>query len=308
LSAVSVIEAKDSESRKLRSRKRHDAWIKANELARSYFMNDTVKLEIELANAYFEDVGDKALVFFGVCWHMACNAYRAFGIPYYNRFSPAYRVKVKKELWRYLPLLLKYRYFLHITLTIDPKNFVSQADAKRALEKAWNSLLTRLRKRYPWIVVIAAREWQENGIGIHLHALIAGLAYIRKKWIMETWNRVSKSGWAIELRTVHGDAKSVLNYVLKYIIKSAINVNSNRIDNVSAVVNWALNGKAFSISLPKTARLGFSKSNSNRGSNPCSCRWFFLGYVPYHIFEYGLTNSVEWVIEYFGLDKPPPYN
>jgi len=31
LSAVSVIEAKDSESRKLRSRKRHDAWIKAND-------------------------------------------------------------------------------------------------------------------------------------------------------------------------------------------------------------------------------------------------------------------------------------
>jgi hypothetical protein len=261
---------------------------------------------MELANAYWQDTGDKALVFFGVCWHEFCRPYRAFGVPYYNRFSPAYRVKVKKELWRYLPLLLKYRYFLHVTLTIDPKNFVSQADAKRALEKAWNSLLTRLRKRYPWIFVIAVREWQENGIGIHLHALIAGLAYIPKKWIMETWQRVSKSGWAVELRTVHGDAKSVLNYILKYITKSVINTRTDRIDNVSAVVNWALNGKAFSVSFPKTARLGFLKSNSNRNVNVCSCKWFFLGYVPYHVYELGLTNSVEWVIEYFELDKPPP--
>jgi len=199
---------------------------------------------------------------------------------------------------------MQYRYFLHITLTIDPKNFVSQYDAKRSAEKAWNSLLTRLRKRYPWIVVIATREWQENGIGIHIHAVIAGLAYIPKDWIMETWNKVSESGWAVELRTVHGDAKSVLNYVLKYITKSAINVNTSRIDNVSAVVNWAVNGRAFSISLP--ARLGFLKNNSNRRTNPCCCRWLFLGYVPYHVYEQGLTSSVEWVVEYFGLDKPPP--
>jgi len=265
-----------------------------------------VKLEIELANAYWEDTGDKALQFFAICYNPNCLPYRAMGLPYFNRFSPAYREKIRKELWRYLPLLLKYRYFLHITLTVDPKKFVSQADAKRALEKAWNSLLTRLRKRFPWITVIATREWQENGIGIHLHALIAGLAYVPKKWIMETWNEVSGSGWAVELRTIHGDARSVLNYVLKYITKSAINTNTNRIDNVSAVVNWALNGRAFSISLPKTARLGFLKSNSNRGSNPCSCRWVFLGYVPYHVYEYGLTNSVQWVIEYFSLDKPPP--
>ena len=96
----------------------------------------------------------------------------------------------------------------------------------------------------------------------------------------------------------------MLNYVLKYITKSVINVNTNRIDNVSAVVNWAVNGRAFSISLP--ARLGFLKNNSNRRPNPCCCRWLFLGYVPYHVYEQGLTFSVAWVIEYFGLDRPPP--
>jgi hypothetical protein len=125
---------------------------------------------------------------------------------------------------------------------------------------------------------------------------------------METWKKVSKSGWGVELKTVHGDAKSVLEYILKYITKSAANVNSNRIENISAVINWAVNGRAFSISLSKTARLGFIKTNSNRGLNPCSCRWFFLGYVSLYLHELGLTGSVSWVVEYFGLDKPPPYN
>jgi len=277
-------------------------------LARSLFTRDTVRLEVDLANDYWEDTGDKALVFFAVCHNPNCLPYRAKGMPYFNRFSPAYRRRIRKELWRYLPLLEKYRYFLHATLTIDIKNFHSQYDAKRSVERVWNSLLTRLRKRYPWVLVIATREWQENGIGIHLHALIAGLAYIPKGWIMETWNKVSKSGWAVELKTVHGDAKSVLEYILKYITKSAVNINSNRIESISAVVNWAVNGRAFSISLSKTARLGFTKTNSNRGPYPCSCRWFFLGYVPYHIYELGLTGSVSWVVEYFGLDKPPPYN
>jgi len=92
------------------------------------------------------------------------------------------------------------------------------------------------------------------------------------------------------------------------VVKSAVNESTGRIENISAVINWAVNGRAFSVSLPKSARLGFHKSNYNRGLNPCSCRWVFLGYVPYHIYELGLTSSVDWVIEYFGLDRPPPYN
>ncbi len=321
MSAVSIIEAKDSESRKLRSRKRHDAWIKANELARSYFTNDTVKLEIELANAYYEDTKGRALVFFGICHSNQCPTYRSFSRPYLHRFSPGYRNKVKRELRFYLPFLMRYKYFLHITLTVDPKNFASQYDAKREAEKTWNSLRTRIRKRYPHVAILTSREWQENGIGIHLHAVICGLSYIPKDWIMETWQRVSKSGWAVELRPIHGDARSVLNYILKYVTKSVVNDNPNRIENISAVINWAVNGRAFSTSMPKmslskalsllrssTPRLGSSKTNSNRKSCLFMCKWYFLGYVPYHVHEYGLTNDVNWVIEYFGLDKPPPYN
>jgi len=304
----------------LKKRRRHEAWVKANRLARSWFTPDIVELEIELANAYWQDTQGNALTFLGVCRDGGCP-YRSFSIPYLHRFSPGYRRKVKRELSFYLPFLLRYKYFLHITLTADPKNFVSQYDVKRAVERKWNSLRTRIRKRYPHVAIIATREWQKNGIGFHLHAVICGLSYIDKDWIMETWKDISESGWAVELRTIHGDARSVLNYVLKYVTKSAVNDNPNRIENISAVINWAVNGRAFSVSLPKMSlskalsllrssapRLGFIKSNSNRGSSSYWCRWYFLGYVPYHVHELGLTKDVNWVIEYFGLDRPPPWN
>jgi hypothetical protein len=32
----------------------------------------------------------------------------------------------------------------------------------------------------------------------------------------------------------------------------------------------------------------------------------FLGYVSLNLHEQGLTSSVDWVVEYFGLDRPPP--
>ena len=320
MSVVSAIEARDSENRGLRRRKRHPAWVEANRLARSWYTPDIVVREKELANAYWEDTKGRALVFFGVCRNGGCP-YRSFSIPYLHRFSPGYRKKVKRELMYYLPFLLRYKYFLHAVLTIDPKNFVSQYDAKRGTEKAWNSLRTRIRKRYPHVAILTTREWQENGIGIHLHALIAGLSYIPKDWVMETWQSVSKSGRAVELRTIHGDARAVLNYVLKYITKSSINTNTDEIENISAIINWAVNGRAFSVSLPKmslsralsllrssTPSLGSSKTNSNRRPSTFWCKWMFLGYVPYHVHELGLTRDVQWVIEYFGLDKPPPYN
>jgi len=33
-----------------------------------------------------------------------------------------------------------------------------------------------------------------------------------------------------------------------------------------------------------------------------------VGYVPYHVHEQKLTGDVNWVIEFFGLDRPPPWN
>ena len=48
----------------LRKRRRHEAWVKANQLAKSLYTPDVVVREKELANAYWEDTGDKALVFF----------------------------------------------------------------------------------------------------------------------------------------------------------------------------------------------------------------------------------------------------
>ena len=203
-------------------------------------------------------------------------------------------------------------------MTIDPKRFNSQYEAKRALEKVWNALRTRIRKEFPWVKGIVTREWQENGIGIHLHVLIAGLDFLDKSWVMETWKPMTESGWGVELKPLYGDVDKVLNYVFKYIVKAVVNDSSGEIDNVSAVVNWAVNGKAFSFFGRRGNRLGSDKEQlqpsdgdgdgyGGGGDKPvCTYRWYFVGYVPYHVHEYGLTRDVYWVIEYFGLDRPPP--
>jgi hypothetical protein len=292
-------------------------------LAKSFFTPDVVVREKELANAYWEDTGDKALVFFGVCdgelSDSGCPAYRAFGVPYFNRFSPAYRKKVRKELWKYRKEFANYRKFLFMTLTIDPKRFNSQYEAKRVGERVWNALRTRIVKEFPWVKGIATREWQENGIGLHLHVLIAGLDFLDKSWVMETWKSMTESGWGVELKPLYNNVDGVLDYVFKYITKSVVNRSSDKIENVSAVVNWAVNGRAFSF-FGRGNRLGSIKEQLQPSDGVeygygydddkpvCTYKWHFLGYVPYHVHEYGLTRDVNWVIEYFGLDKPPPYN
>jgi len=296
-------------------------------LAKSLYTPDVVVRERELANAYWEDTGDKALVFFGVCdgefSDSECPAYRSRSIPYFNRFSPAYRKKVRKELWKYRKEFANYRKFLFMTLTIDPKKFNSQYEAKRTGERVWNALRTRILKEYPWVKGIATREWQENGIGLHLHVLIAGLDFLDKSWVMETWKPMTESGWGVELKPLYGSVDGVLDYVFKYITKSVVNRSSSGIENASAVVNWAVNGRAFSF-FGRGNRLGSNKEQLQPSDGDgdgveygyggdddkpvCTYRWHFLGYVPYHVHEYGLTKDVNWVIEYFGLDRPPPYN
>jgi len=149
--------------------------------------------------------------------------------------------------------------------------------------------------------------------------LIAGLDFLDKSWVMETWKPMTESGWGVELKPLYGSVDGVLDYVFKYITKSAVNRSSGGIDNVSAVVNWAVNGKAFSF-FGGGNRLGSNKEQLQPSDGDgdaydydydkpvCSYRWYFVGYVPYHVHEYGLTKDVNWVIEYFGLDRPPPYN
>ena len=245
------------------SRSRNQFYLYANSYAVGLFNQDVLKQEFELCKSYVSEVYDKVII-------LHCDVHNHIKrIPYFTRFSPLYSQRVKRKLWKQLyPHISQYRDFLFLTLTIDPKRFASQAQARQAVSKEWNTLVTRIRKRYPWVRVIRCFEWQDNGIGIHVHALLCGLRYLPKEWIAKTWDRLSSSGWSIELNRVFDNPKRALNYILKYITKQY----KEKELNVTKVVNWALDVRSYGLS-----RFSSHKTNSNQNS---SCQWVFLGIMP----------------------------
>jgi hypothetical protein len=201
---------------------------------------------VAYAEQYVRDTSGRFIVLEG---HSTCGGRVVKVVPYTHRFHSNYVKRLERRLEKeVLPVLERFKHFSHITLTIDPKLFPSQAVARSAVSKAVHSLVTRLRRRYPWVVVFKVIEWQKNGIGIHAHLLVGGKEYIPKGFIEATWSSLSSSGWAVEIRPVRGEARHVVRYLLKYILKSVGSID------VSSAVNWALNVRAFSVSMPKELR------------------------------------------------------
>jgi hypothetical protein len=207
---------------------------------------DYAKRQVSYAEQYVRDTSGRFIVLEG---HSTCDTRVVKVVPYTHRFHSEYvrrlELKLKKEV---LPFLERFKHFSHVVLTIDPKRFPSQAMARSAVSRAVHSLVTRLRRRYPWIVVFKVIEWQKNGIGIHAHLLIGGKEYIPKDFIEATWSSLSSSGWAVEIRPVRGEARHVVRYLLKYVLKSVGSID------VSSAINWALNIRAFSVSMPRELR------------------------------------------------------
>jgi hypothetical protein len=286
-------------------RVRHPAWVKANALARQWFGPTIVEEEVRYAREYVESVGGVYLLF--LCLEDAGGGCRPIPKPYIHRLSGKYGDRVWALLRRwYYPVLRGYRYFLMITLTIDPKAVVSQYDAYRSVMRAWNTLLTRIRRRYPWVVVIRTAEWQGNGIGIHIHALVAGVNYIPKEWVAESWRGLSNSGWSIELTPVRGNADYALRYLFKYLMKGF----GNGVDNLSAVINWAVNAKAFGVSMPRRLRERLAGERARAYikhlehlNAVCPGGFVYLGKIEHIYVEAGLALDFNWVRQYFKLDE-----
>jgi len=231
-------------------RRRHPAWLVARDLAHVMASLDgfreVAEKQVSLARRYVDDVSGRYIVLEGVD---SCGGRAVKVVPYTHRFHAEYIKRLERRLKKeVLPFLEEFKHFSHVTLTIDPKRFPCQACAREAVSKAVHSLVTRLRRRYPWTAVLKAVEWQANGIGIHVHLLVAGKEYIPKDFIEATWSSLSSSGWAVEIRPVRGEARHVVRYLLKYILKSAGSVN------VSSAVNWALNVRSLSVSLSRELR------------------------------------------------------
>jgi hypothetical protein len=255
--------------------------LKAYELATGVFSPEILGQERELAKEYEREKWNQAIILYSQ------ELNKVLRLPYFMRLKPEYTKTVKRKIWGIIyPQVIQFKNFVFVTFDASTEKYYSQDDAHKKIQRQWNSLLTRIRKKYPWVRVVKTVEWQENGLGYHIHVLFCGIRFLPKKWIKRTWDKLEKSGWSIEFRKVFDNPKRAVGYIMKYITKSL------RKDNelpITLVINWALGLRSFAVSR------SFSppKTNSNDSSQT---EWIFLGIMP---LDLALSYSDSEILGYF---------
>jgi hypothetical protein len=252
--------------------------IKAYDLACGFFSESILNEQRALAEDYDREKTNQAIILFN------SKTNEILRLPYYMRFKREYIRGVKAKIWGNIyPQIATCNDFLFLTLDASTSNYFSQQDAHEKVQRCWNSLLTRIRKKYPNVRVIKSVEWQENGIGYHLHVLIVGIRFLPKDWIAKTWSKLEKSGWSIQLERGFDNPTRALGYLMKYVTK---NLRSGDGLPLSLVVNWALHLRTLAVSHSFSTH----KSNSNQ-------IWEFLGFMPLSLAE---SYTDQEILAYFG--------
>jgi len=260
---------------------------KAYELATNIFYPEILSQERELAEDYEREKSNQAIILFNK------ETGKILKLPYFMRLKQEYVKVVKRKIWREIyPQVAKYRNFLFATFDASTTRYYSQEDAHRKVQKHWNSLLTRIRRQYPWVKVIKAVEWQENGIGYHIHVLFCGVRFIPIDWIRETWNKLEPNPASVDLDNkfrTFDNPKRALGYLMKYVTKT---LRKGDEIPMSLIINWALGLRTIAFS-HLFSRFSSSKTNSN-GSNQSD--WVFLGIMPLDLAE---SYSDSEILAYF---------
>jgi hypothetical protein len=252
---------------------------KAYGLASGIFYADILQEERKLAEDYDREKTNQAIILHNI------RTNEILRLPYYMRFKREYVRGVKAKVWGDIyPKLQVFSNFLFATFDASTQKYYSQADAHRKIQKLYNSLLTRIRKKFPWVRTIKSVEWQENGIGYHIHALFCGISYIDIEWIRETWAKFEPNYHSVELKPFD-NAGRALAYLMKYVTKS---LRSGEDIPMSLIINWALH--------LRTVAFSHSFSTQKTISNQKVGVWEFLGFMPLSLAE---SYSDSEILDYF---------
>jgi len=253
---------------------------KAYELATGIFSKEILEEERRLAEEYDGEKSNQAIILLNK------ETKQIIRLPYYNRFKIEYSRAIKRKVWKEIyPQIKSERYFLFGTFDASTQKYYSQGDAHRKIQKLWNSLLTRIRRQFPWIRIIKSVEWQENGIGYHIHVLFVGVRFIDIEWIRETWAKFEPNYHSVQLKPFD-NPKRALGYLLKYVTKS---LRKDSYVPFSLIINWALHLRTVAFSRSFRS----SKTNSN-GTGTGD--WVFLGIMP---LDLALSYSDSEILSYF---------
>jgi len=262
--------------------------VKAYALATGVFHPDILEEEKKLALDYDRDRSNQAVILYSQ------ELNKVLRLPYYMRLKPEYQKAIKHKIWGEIyPQVVKYRNFLFASFDASTTRYYSQQDAHLKIQKYWNSLLTRIRKKYPWVKIIKCCEWQENGLGYHIHVLFCGVRFIPIKWIRETWDKLEPNPHSVDLDNkfrTFDNPRRALGYLMKYVTK--ILRNGDDIP-MSLVINWALGLRTLAFSR-LFSRFSPLETNSNEKS---AFDWVFLGIMPW---SEAVSRSDTEVLEFFG--------
>jgi len=261
--------------------------IKAYQLATSLFQESILQEEKRLAYEYDNEKANQAIILYNQVTGQLLK------LPYYMRFKKEYAKAIKQKVWGVIyPQVAKYRNFLFMTLDASTNKYYSQSDAHKKVQKHWNSLLTRIRRQYRWIKIVKSVEWQENGLGYHIHVLICGVRFIPIDWIRETWNKLEPNPASVDLDNkfrTFDNPKRALGYLMKYVTKT---LRKGDEIPMSLIISWALGLRTIASS-HLFSRFSPQKTNSN-GSNQSD--WVFLGVMP---LDLALASTDSEILSYF---------
>ena len=118
-------------------------------------------------------------------------------LPYLHRFNrPNYWKKFNKTVrWIFQETAKRYKWAVHLTLTLDPFRHESNAEITVIAKKQLNSFLTNLRqetkrKKGKRLTYVCFIEFTQKGI-IHFHIIIFG-----RRWIKKV-KRIAESMWGL---------------------------------------------------------------------------------------------------------------
>jgi len=129
-----------------------------------------------------------------------------------HRHQKRYKNKQRNRITRLRDYQRLARYVIH--MTVDPKLYASDHEAKDALLRAWYKMYHRLRRRSDNVQGLRAVEAQQNGQP-HIHVVLWGV-YLPKDWGPRMWKLYG--GYVKVERVRHGNA-AVVSYLGKYLSK-----------------------------------------------------------------------------------------
>jgi len=129
-----------------------------------------------------------------------------------HRHTTKYKNKQRNRITKLRDYSRLARYF--ISMTVDPKLYSNDHEAKDALLGAWFKMYHRLKRRAPDLQVLRAVEAQKGGQP-HLHVVLWGV-YLPRSWGAQMFQLYG--GYVKVERVRHGNAGAV-SYLGKYLTK-----------------------------------------------------------------------------------------